>query len=180
MLREVGFPARRPTGRAAGSTPPHGSRDDPTSSGTAITMAALVGVGEPDRALVDGWMRARTPHVLVRLTEGFATVGPFVDPGRTACLRCLDAHHTDADPSWPLLVAQYSALTRRDRADGIPEPVDGLLARMVLAWAARDLTSYAERRRPSTWSATIRLDPQLGSVETRSWLRHPDCGCAWA
>ena len=142
-------------------------------------LAVLVGVGEPDRELVDGWMRTGLPHVLVRFAEGSATIGPFVVPGQTACLRCLDAHHTDADPSWPLLVVQYAALTGHDRADGVPEPVDSLLAKLALAWAARDLTSYVEQRSPSTWSSTIRFDPHLTAVETRRWLRHPACGCTW-
>ena len=65
-----------------------------------------------------------SPHLLVRLTEGRAVVGPFVVPGATACLRCLDAHCTDADPSWPLLVRQYATASsrrprrRRPRAGG--------------------------------------------------------------
>ena len=50
----------------------------------------LAGVGEPDRELVDAWTRHGTPYVLVRLTEGRAVVGPFVVPGRTACLRCVE------------------------------------------------------------------------------------------
>lgn len=125
-------------------------------------------------------MRAGTPHLLVRLTEGSAVLGPFVVPGRTACLRCLDAHHTDVDASWPLLVRQYATASATDRADGVPEPVDSLLAGLALAWAGRDLASYAEGSRPSTWSTTIRLDAELTSIETRSWLRHPECGCGWA
>ncbi|HET6624765.1 MAG TPA: TOMM precursor leader peptide-binding protein [Nocardioidaceae bacterium] len=150
------------------------------TTATAPDVVAVVGVGEPTREIVDGWMRAGTPHLPVRLVEGSATVGPFVVPGSTACLRCLDAHHTDVDPSWPLLVMQYAAASARPRADGVPEPVDGLLATIALAWAARDLVSYVEGRRPSTWSATIRFDPHLSAVETRTWLRHPDCGCSWA
>ena len=139
----------------------------------------LVGIGEPDRDLLDEWTRAGTPHLLVRLTEGRAVVGPFVQPGSTACLRCLDAHCTDADPAWPLLVRQYSAASARDRADGAPEPVDPLLASLALAWAARDLASYVDGGRPSTWSATVTVHPQLSRIETRSWLRHPACGCSW-
>ena len=142
-------------------------------------LGVLVGVGEPDRDLLDGWMRTGTAHLVVRFVEGSATVGPFVVPGQTACLRCVDAHHTDADPCWPLLVAQYSSLTRRERADGVPEPVDGLLAEVALAWAAHDLAGHAEGRSPSTWSGTVRFDPQLTAVETRTWLRHPACGCTW-
>jgi bacteriocin biosynthesis cyclodehydratase domain-containing protein len=141
--------------------------------------AALVGVGEPDRDRLDPWIRAGTAHLLVRLTEGQATVGPFVAPGRTACLRCVDAHCTDADPAWPLLVAQYTSAAARDRADGAPEPLDPLLATLALAWAARDLATFVDGGRPSTWSATVTLDADLATVRCRSWLRHPACGCGW-
>ena len=142
--------------------------------------AVLVGVGEPERDLVDEWTRAGTPYLLVRLTEGRAVVGPFVQPGSTACLRCVDAHCTDADPAWPLLVRQYAAASAHDRADGAPEPVDPLLASLALAWAASDLASYVDGGRPSSWSATVTVHPQLSRLETRGWLRHPGCGCSWA
>jgi bacteriocin biosynthesis cyclodehydratase domain-containing protein len=142
--------------------------------------AVLLGVGEPDRALADVWTRAGTPYLLVRLMEGRAVIGPFEQPGATACLRCLDAHCTDADPAWPLLVQQYSAASAQDRADGAPEPLDPLLASLALAWAARDLATYVDGGRPSSWSATVTIHPQLRRLETRSWLRHPACGCSWS
>jgi len=170
LVRQSGLHVRRSTARISpAATPEPGGRE----------VAALIGVGEPQREVLDEWMRLGVPHVLVRLSEGYPTVGPFVVPGRTACLRCIDAHHTDVDQSWPLLVAQYAVLSGQKRADGVPEPVDSLVTTVALAWAARDLTSYAEGRRPSTWSTTIRFDPCLASVETRCWLRHPECGCAW-
>lgn len=152
----------------------------PTSRTRTATVGALVGVGEPDRELLDGWTRAGTPYVVVRMTEGRARLGPFVAPGRTACLRCVDAHHTDADPAWPLLVRQYAAASRRDRPDGAPEPLDPLLAALAVAWAARDLASYVDGRRPSTWSATVTLDPDRDALETQVWHRHPECGCGWS
>jgi len=176
LIRQSGLPVRRSTARVSRTMPNHAIGTTRPSRGE---VAALIGVGEPQRELLDDWMRLGVPHVLVRLSEGYPIVGPFVFPGRTACLRCIDAHHTDADRSWPLLVAQYAGLSGQKRADGVPEPVDSLLTTVALAWAARDLTSYAEGRRPSTWSSTIRFDPYLASVETRSWLRHPECGCAW-
>jgi bacteriocin biosynthesis cyclodehydratase domain-containing protein len=143
-------------------------------------IGVLVGVGEPYRELADAWMRDRVPYLVVRLTEGRAVVGPFVDPGHTACLRCVDAHHTDADQEWPLLVRQYAAATSRDRADGAPEPVDPALAALAVAWAARDVTTYVDGGRPSTWSSTLLLDHTLATLETQAWLRHPECGCSWA
>jgi bacteriocin biosynthesis cyclodehydratase domain-containing protein len=158
---------------SVGSTAAPGDQHPPDAP------ALLVGVGEPDRELLDDWMRTGTPHLLVRLSEGRAVAGPFVVPGRSACLRCLDAHHTDADPTWPLLVRQYAAACRRPRADGAPEPVDPLLATVALAWAVRDLATWLEGDDPSLWSATLTLDPALREVEARSWTRHPGCGCSW-
>jgi bacteriocin biosynthesis cyclodehydratase domain-containing protein len=144
-----------------------------------VSAGVLVGVGEPDRELVDTWTRAGTPYLVIRLTEGRAVLGPFVAPGRTACLRCIDAHHTDVDPAWPLLVRQYAAACTRDRADGAPEPVDPLLAGLAVAWAARDLVAYGDGGRPSTWSTTVTFAARPGQLETQAWLRHPGCGCSW-
>jgi len=146
---------------------------------SAPDAGVLVGVGEPDRELLDEWTRAGTPYLLVRLTEGRAVVGPFVVPGRTACLRCIDAHHTDADPAWPLLVRQYAEASSRDRPDGAPEPVDPLLAALAVSWAARDLAAYVDGERPSTWSTTVTLHPRPDQLESCLWPRHPACSCSW-
>ena len=148
------------------------------ASGSA-DVAVVAGVGEPAREVVDRWAQKGTPHVLVRLVEGYAVVGPFVVPGSTACVRCVDAHATDDDPAWPLLLAQYTALSARDRPDGTTEPFDPALAELACAWAARDVASYLDGHRPSTWSATVRLDPLLHDIRTQEWLRHPHCGCSW-
>jgi len=145
----------------------------------AAQVAVLVGAGEPCRTTTDEWTRRGTPHLVVRLVEGHALVGPFVDPGRTACLRCTDAATTDEDPSWPLLLEQYIGHSARDRPDGAGEPVDPALADLACAWALRDVVSYLQDRRPTSWSATVRLDPWLHDLRTTSWLRHPACGCTW-
>lgn len=140
-------------------------------------VVLLVGVGEPHRELVDPWIRAATPHALLRFVEGSAIIGPWVIPGTTPCLRCTDAHHTDRDSSWPILVRQYADASARDRLDGQPEPVDPALASIATGWLIRDLATFLAGRQPSTWAATLHLPPDLAGFEVRSWLRHPQCGC---
>lgn len=152
---------------------------DVASAASTADVAVLVGAGEPPRDLTDAWAQRGTPYVVVRFVEEYAVVGPFVAPGRTACLRCTDAHATDEDPSWPLLLDQYVAGSSRDRRDGLGEPVDPALAELACAWAARDVLTFLEGDRPSTWSATLRLDPRLHDLQTTLWLRHPACGCTW-
>jgi hypothetical protein len=149
-------------GAGVPSRPPEPRRGRDPGRGPAV--AVLVSVGEPPREETDAWMREGTPHLLLRLTEGQAVLGPFVRPAETACLRCVDAHHTDLDPSWPLLVRQHADAVARERQDSVPEPVDSVLATLAAAWAARELVSHAEGREPATASTTICLDPHLTAL----------------
>jgi bacteriocin biosynthesis cyclodehydratase domain-containing protein len=142
------------------------------------TVALVLCVGELDRADLDPLLREGLPHLVVRLVEGIALVGPFVDPGRTACLRCIDAHESVADPDAGRLHGLH-ARSRDDRLDGVAEPVDTALATLAVAWAVRDLVTHVEGGRPSSWSATVRLSAGLASVTQTEWLRHPACGCGW-
>ncbi|MEV5000921.1 hypothetical protein [Nocardioides sp. LML1-1-1.1] len=133
----------------------------------------VVSTGPLDRERLDPLVRTGTPHLVVSGAAAGRRIGPFVEPGRTACLRCVDAHEALADVRRPLLLAQ-AATTAGTR----PPPVDPVLDALVLAWAVRDLCRYLEGDAPSTWSATYDLGPRDAPVAT-PWGRHPDCGCAW-
>lgn len=166
----------------AGLTP-HGPRPSgpaPLDRLPTEPVHVLLGVGEPPRSLLEPLHREFVPHLVVRLVEGEALVGPFVLPGLSPCLRCLDAHLVDEDPAWALLVEQYSRAARRgDRADGVPEPVDAALASLAVAWAAREVATYAEGGAPETLATTVRLRARTGTVETREWRPHERCACTW-
>jgi bacteriocin biosynthesis cyclodehydratase domain-containing protein len=169
LCRRVGL--RLPEATRPGPARRDAVRPDP--------VAVLVGVGEPSRELLDPWIREAVPHLVVRLVEGHAVVGPFVVPGRTACLRCIDAYLTEDDPAWPLLVEQYARATCADHSDGIPEPADAALAAVAVGWAVRELQTYAEAGQPVSEASTVTLSADLGEIATRHWPAHPHCGCAW-
>lgn len=137
------------------------------------TVHLVVGNGPVDRERLDPLVRASLPHLVVSGAAGGRRLGPFVDPGRTACLRCVDAHEALHDARRPLLVAQAARV-----AAETPPPVDPVLDLLVLAWAVRDLTRFVEGDLPSTWSTTYDVGPTLAPDQVR-WGRHPDCGCAW-
>lgn len=141
------------------------------ASGSAGTVAIVVTIGaEPRRETVDELVRADQPHLVLTSAAGRLRVGPFVVPGLTACLRCLDEHVTDRDPRHPLVVQQHLAPDPTD----LPAQPDLHLA---LAWAARDVVCLISGDRPTTWSATVDIEP--GGPVTQPWRRHPRCGCAW-
>lgn len=176
--------ARRLAARAAGRI---GLHADPRSrrlllgltaeAGLVVDNAApsvwlLVGTGALAREVLDPLVRSGAPHLVVAGDAVARRIGPFVEPGQTACLRCVDAHEAESDPRRPFLVEQAA------RATDVTAPVDPVLERLVLAWAVRDLCRYVEGDEPSTWSTTVDLGPS-GVPQVMRWLRHPHCGCAW-
>ncbi|MFB9764745.1 hypothetical protein ACFFOS_10160 [Nocardioides kongjuensis] len=145
----------------------------PLAAPEDAAVRLVVSDGTLSRERVDPLVRASVPHLLVSGDATGVRLGPFVAPGRTACLRCVDAHESLHDQRLPLLVAQAAR-------HGVqrPPPRDPVLDQLVLAWAVRDLTRFAEGDEPSTWSTTVDLAPGGAPVLTR-WGRHPWCGCAW-
>ncbi|QYJ05728.1 hypothetical protein KUV85_08630 [Nocardioides panacisoli] len=142
------------------------TRDD-----RAPTVVLVVATGTLRRSELDPLLRDGLPHLVVAHGPEGHRLGPFVDPGRTACLRCVDAAESADDPRLPLLLEQAAG------ADGVPPP-DPLLERIALGWAVRDLARWAEGDQPSTWSTTVDIGPTAPPVLTPR-LRHPHCGCAW-
>lgn len=145
----------------------------------AATCRLLLCVGEIGREELDGMVADRVPHLVVRLVDGVVTIGPFVVPGETACLRCVDLHLATDDPVYPALVAQHAEARPAAARVGWPEPRDLPLVTLATAWAVRDLCTWAEGDRPATWSATIRLETGLSGLTDVQWLRHPGCSCFW-
>ena len=149
---------------------------DTDTSDRPPDVAVLVSRGESDRILLDDWNRNDLPHLVISTSEGVVRLGPFVVPGQTACLRCIDAHHTDHDPRRSLVLAQYAAAGAP--RDGLPEPIHHDLLEMSLIWGVRDLLAWVDGRRPTSWSSTTVFDPDLDLTRTL-WPQHPGCGCAW-
>lgn len=141
-------------------------------------VVAVLSLGEVDREQLDPLVRSRTTHVVVRLVDGGAVLGPFVVPGTTACLRCIDAHACVGDPDHTAVTSRYVRSTQRARADGTPD-LDPVLASVALAWVLRDVVAHLAGREPSTWSRTLHLGAAPTSRSEHEWPRHPRCGCSW-
>lgn len=137
---------------------------------SARVVTVLMASGPLRRDLVDEHIRDGTAHLVVAGSPTGWTIGPYVVPGVTACLRCVDAELGRLDPRRALVVEQYA---RRTAGDG--DPVGRALA---LAYTARELRTIAGGGRPTTWSAVVHVGGS-GSLEPQHVRRHPACGCAW-
>lgn len=134
-------------------------------------LAIVVSPRPLQRERLDPLVRAGTPHLVVQGGPDAWTVGPFVVPGATACLRCVDARLGEDDPRRSLVIEQLARSTA-------PAPSDPVLQSVALSWAARDALTHLAGARPATWSATYTFG-RTSPTRVRRWARHPHCGCAW-
>ena len=159
-----------------------------TTADAGVSPADLTLVlswGEPDRDELDQLTARDEPWLPVAVLEGRVRVGPFVVPGASPCLRCVDAHASATDPWHRVPPPPDLALLVRTHGDGPgeepappPDAVDPLVLHHGLLTAVTDVCRWAEGRQPLTWSAT-RTHRGRMTVEHRTWSRHPHCGCAW-
>jgi molybdopterin/thiamine biosynthesis adenylyltransferase len=135
----------------------------------------VVAPSEAEQAAVaDDLLRSGTPHLFATVREATGVVGPFVLPGRTACLRCLDLHRTDRDPAWPLLAAQLASEPAR-----VPtEACDVVLATLVASVCALNVLNFLGGT-PPVGNATFEATLPDWRLRRRSWSLHPACGCHW-
>jgi hypothetical protein len=132
----------------------------------------VVTLGEPARTVSDALMRDDVAHLWAAVTSRRVRLGPFVEPGRSACLRCVDAHLGERDPRRATVLHQVAG---RPSPYAVVEP--GLLD-LAAAWAVRDVCRHLDGLGSSLRSADVTVTGDL-DVSRREWLRHPHCGCAW-
>lgn len=142
--------------------------------GTAADDADLVLVAAhhlvPPAATVRHLQRD-VPHLAVVFGDQAVTIGPFVRPGATPCLRCAEEHRLDA-PERRAVAAQ---LLRRS---------DSLTARSVTmrlqaaVLVAETVTAMRSGRRGDLDGVELRLAPD-GSVSRRPRPWHERCSCRW-
>jgi hypothetical protein len=142
-------------------------------SETASAPRLVVTRGEPARSLSDTLVRDDVPHLWLAVLADRVRVGPFVEPGRTPCLRCLDAHLGDVDPRRATVLHQLDELPPPTGVD--PDPC---LAQLGISWAVRDVVRFHQGATPALRATTITITADL-EFTPRPWLRHPHCGCAW-
>lgn len=167
----------REAGQAAGpgsdSDVDSAAKSRQTARGRWASPDLVVLVGQQPPGLDESRPAGSLPHLMVYAGEAIGVVGPLVQPGATACLRCLDLTRTDHDPAWPLILAQ---ITRR-RAD--PPACDPVLAAAVAAQAAAQVIAFADGTSlaGATVNGTLELVLPAWNWRRRTWLPHPACIC---
>lgn len=138
----------------------------PWGTPTVVVSSQL----EPDRALVADLMRSDAPHLVVRPRPLGVVVGPFVVPGRTACLSCTDHTRLALDPLWDRELLALSTT---------PAVVPPEVEPWVAATVVQQLSRWARDGRAELVGQTYELSTQSWRLDRRRWEAEPTCGCRW-
>jgi hypothetical protein len=142
----------------------------------APDVVVLAGSWALDHARGRRWLATGVPHLPVVLQGTAGLVGPLVEPGTTACLRCQDLTRADLDPGWPALLAQLLP-------PGVSGPPDvggetclvGVVAAVASMVVLARLDGHAQA---PGMSLELRLPWPL--PEQRHWPPHAACPCGAA
>jgi bacteriocin biosynthesis cyclodehydratase domain-containing protein len=140
--------------------------------GAALAVVAPVtGVVPPETAAAV----RRQVHLVVVVRETTAAVGPFVVPGLTPCLRCVELARSERDPQWPALAAQLAGAPRA------VEACDIALATLAASLATLHALTWLDGDElPPSAGGVLEVDLEGGRLRRRSVAAHPECGCGAA
>ena len=140
--------------------------------GTRPDVVVLVEQDVADPVGARSLMAADVDHLSVVVREKDIVVGPFVRPGASACLRCLDLHRCDLDDRWPVVATQLAVRPRSG-----PRPEDPLLAALAAATAAAQVVAGIDGEPVGIIGAALEIRLSDGAPRRREWPVHPYCGC---
>ncbi|MDA0636521.1 ThiF family adenylyltransferase, partial [Nonomuraea sp. MCN248] len=133
-------------------------------------LVILTPVRPLDMVLVNELMALRIPHLLGSAFEGHGLAGPFVIPGQTACLHCLDLIRRDHDPGWPLVTARLGGYPPGEIA------CDAAAAASVAAAVTGHALDYLDNHASAVMNGTTDISPDR-RWSYRSWAIHAQCRC---
>ncbi|MCL2594767.1 MAG: thiamine biosynthesis protein ThiF [Promicromonosporaceae bacterium] len=134
---------------------------------------AVVVFGEahaPNPARYLRLMGTGVAHLVVTTREADMAVGPFVLPGITSCVWCLDLHHQDEDPAWPGI---------RDQLFTAAAPLhETAVTAVAAAVACAQVLAHLDGLRPQTANNILEIALPQAIPAHRSLPPHPKCGCS--
>ena len=138
-------------------------------------LAVLAPVADGYPAQAAALQAAGVPHLPAEVHETTGVLGPFVQPGRTSCLRCRDLFRSARDPGWPRAMVPFGGVDAAP--DDTGRACDALLATQVALLAALHVLAFVEGDPPPTVNAALEVVPPFGAQTRHERPPHPECGC---
>lgn len=132
-------------------------------------LIVRVGADQPVNLAATALRRRGQAVLVVDIRDGIPVIGPFVAPGGSPCLGCLDRHRIDRDPAWPEIAAGLATAPPAEACDLVT-----IMA--ATAFAVAEVLAHLDGGTPRTTGAAVEL-VSPGQLRWRDWPPHPRCSC---
>lgn len=150
--------------------------DTTRASDTLATVVVVVSTGQGDRSLFARLRHDHLPHLAVAVCGSRVDVGPFVCPGLTPCVECLDLWRHTSDPSWAAVTAQFDAPLVY--AGGMGDTAVSAATRLAAtALVTDEVATFCDDTVPHTTATTITIGPGAYDRAEAASAFHPRCRC---
>ncbi len=153
---------------AGAGVPVQLARSSAAAEAAQAGFAVVIGHYVLDPALHGLWLRRDVPHLPVILGDTGVAIGPLVEPGRTACLLCLQRHASDADPAWPAIASQLWGRRSPAETELVASEAAAIVARLVIARGRGEAAAASDQ---------LVIDAATGEHSRVAYDVHPECGC---
>ena len=138
--------------------------------GRGPVVAVLVSTHVIDPLEHQRWLRADVAHLPIVFGEAATTIGPWVEPGSTACLGCVERIRALDEPLRAAIAAQLQGRAAAAESASLATEAGVEALRMLRA----GIPNRLEGPRAST---SVRLDAASGARTTTTWWPSEGCGC---
>jgi hypothetical protein len=133
-------------------------------------LTVMISSGEPARIPVADATSVGHAHLIVTLAGEEVRIGPFVVPGRSPCLGCLDLHRASWDPCWSALIPQFGP-AQRNTLSALTEPA-------AAAEVAAQCLQFGRGGMPRSAAEIVTIGSDRVPRSLAPSQFHPRCGCA--
>lgn len=142
------------------------------SAGTAPALVVFVERFLEPLERAQRWLIEGVPHLLVRLTDTRASVGPIVAPPGAPCHACVTLAVLEADPGASVLAAQLVESTPASETAAVGVLAAALATQFVEAWLTGEPRVHRTRV-----SYEVEAGHPRGTLTEHELSAHPECGC---
>ena len=133
----------------------------------------IISIGRPLPEALQEWNRGRIPQLFIDFdSSGEARIGPYVEPGSSACYNCINLAESEGGASSLSTLNGSLPTNELDVTAALATFAAGTLTLAVTQIADIGRSDLYEKS--ALYSTLNYLEPQV-----TSWERSPRCGCNW-
>ena len=146
------------------------NRSQPTTN-QSFNPRLIISIGWPTAEKLQEWMSRDIPFLVVdEFINRTFSIGPLVNPGKSACLHCIHLTREDRDPLLNHMLELRRLLPQREVPASLSLFIAGVISLDVISFADLGKSNFLNSQKIYSLNS-------LHSPQNFHWGLHPECRC---